>query len=377
MKALKDFWQLREQRKTAKAFGEVIGKHLRYKRDVLPKEVYQQLSGYRQELQTAKKKASASELTGLLNKGDRLVTRLLPPQRFDVWREHVEVIFVAVVAALAIRAYFYQPFKIPTDSMKPTLYGIQSIKQEAPAPAWPVKIYDQLIFGRAYHRWVAPEALQLRQVKSGMFTPWLEFSDLTFTNGTTNRVWANARALEEQGLRLGDTFSAGQTVYDFRTETGDQVLVNKWIYNFRLPHRGEPFVFKTTNIEGIEASLRRQGIEGSQYYIKRCVGLPDDQLQIVPPRLLSNGESAQLPTAMQRVMAGKNSYNGYVILLGQSYLRNPEETYVLPKDGFWAMGDNSKNSLDSRFWGIVPRTNLVGTATLVWWPFGRRWGLIE
>jgi signal peptidase I len=90
-----------------------------------------------------------------------------------------------------------------------------------------------------------------------------------------------------------------------------------------------------------------------------------------------NGDSSQLPSAMQRVMAGENGYQGYVILLGQDFLRNSEERDVLPKDGFWAMGDNSKNSLDSRFWGIVPRANLVGTATLVWWPFGRRWGWIE
>ena len=41
------------------------------------------------------------------------------------------------------------------------------------------------------------------------------------------------------------------------------------------------------------------------------------------------------------------------------------------------LGDNTENSLDSRFWGFVPRRNLVGTALFVWWPFSRRFGLVD
>ena len=73
----------------------------------------------------------------------------------------------------------------------------------------------------------------------------------------------------------------------------------------------------------------------------------------------------------------RDGYKGYGILPGQHYLLSPEETFTVPEDGFWAMGDNSYNSLDSRFWGKVPRENIVGTGTLVWWPFGKRWGFIN
>ncbi len=44
---------------------------------------------------------------------------------------------------------------------------------------------------------------------------------------------------------------------------------------------------------------------------------------------------------------------------------------------YWAMGDNSYNSSDSRYWGAVPERNLVGPALLCYFPLGRNWGLIR
>ena len=49
----------------------------------------------------------------------------------------------------------------------------------------------------------------------------------------------------------------------------------------------------------------------------------------------------------------------------------------LPPGSYFAMGDNSYNSYDSRYWGPVPEENLVGRGLLVYWPFNRHWGLIR
>ena len=76
-----------------------------------------------------------------------------------------------------------------------------------------------------------------------------------------------------------------------------------------------------------------------------------------------------------RVMAAKFPYAGYSF--GRDYLASPDKTYVVPQDGYFAMGDNSYNSYDSRYWGPVPEENLVGRGLFVYWPFNRHWGLIR
>ena len=379
-------YRIKEQ---AKDFLKAFRKQRVYNSDLLPPARLEEARGYEDELAAAVRAGAVAPLPELLDKGDRIARVTFPSRQWDGWRENVEVIFVAIVAALALRAYFLQPFKIPTDSMKPTLYGIQTVPGDEAAPVWPVRIFQQLAYGRTYGHVQFDHPVTLIGLRGGQLTPWFEYTDLIFESEgrqETARVWTNEGAVESRlGLRPGMSFEANQVVTNFVNETGDQVLVNKLIYNFRLPHRGEVFVFKTTGIAGIEDSLRREGIEGSEFYIKRCVGVAGDTLRVIPPLLEINGRTDGVNAAMKRVEAGTyenphDGYRGYSRLLdpvSQHFLRTPNETYHLEPDEFWAMGDNSYNSSDSRFWGPVPRANLVGTGFVVYWPFGPRWGVIR
>jgi signal peptidase I len=74
-------------------------------------------------------------------------------------------------------------------------------------------------------------------------------------------------------------------------------------------------------------------------------------------------------------MSAKPPYRGYA--LGQQYLSQPDRSFTVPQNGYFALGDNSYNSYDSRYWGIVPDVNLVGRGLLVYWPFYPHWGLIR
>ena len=146
--------------------------------------------------------------------------------------------------------------------------------------------------------------------------------------------------------------------------------MDKFSYNFVKPHRGNVFVFRTNHIPGI----REDPEAGSPFYIKRLGGLPGDQLRVDPPFLYVNGTKAE-GYGFSRVMSAKPPYRGYA--LGHEYLSQPDRSFTVPKDGYFALGDNSYNSYDSRYWGAVPEANLVGRGLCVYWPFNQHWGLIR
>ena len=82
--------------------------------------------------------------------------------------------------------------------------------------------------------------------------------------------------------------------------------------------------------------------------------------------------------AFDRIYSFKGGYRGYSNpdpkRTNAQYLTGPDDVFELKKDEYFLLGDNSENSADSRFWGVVPRRNIVGRATFVYWPFSRRWG---
>jgi signal peptidase I len=74
-------------------------------------------------------------------------------------------------------------------------------------------------------------------------------------------------------------------------------------------------------------------------------------------------------------MQAKPPYRGYT--LGRQYLARPDQSFTVPPQSYFAMGDNSYFSYDSRYWGPVPEENLVGRGLWVYWPFNQHWGLIR
>ena len=113
----------------------------------------------------------------------------------------------------------------------------------------------------------------------------------------------------------------------------------------------------------------------SEFYIKRLAGEPGDNMRIEHPRLYINGSLAQGPE-FAREMSAKDGYRGYSNTVGV-YLRTASDTFDVPLKSYFALGDNSYNSSDSRAWGVVPAENVVGRGLFVYWPFGRHWGPIH
>lgn len=304
-------------------------KVLRMHRDVLDPRQVTATTDVTDELQGALKSRNADAVNNLVDKLDRQLERVFPRQSFAELRENVEVFLVAAIVAMAVRTFFIQPFKIPTGSMQPTLYGIYP--QEPRPGQWPV-----------------PD----------------EYKPLPYVNGPPSLI----------DKVIGTIWSGMMYEPSGYRSRGDHIFVDRFTYHFRKPHRGEVIVFDTSEIVDIPESSR------GKFYIKRLIGLGGDRVQIKPPYVLVNGSPLDERPAFQRIYSRENGYNGYVLPRGfppPKYIRTEDDVYTVPVGNLFVLGDNSVSSLDGRFWGSLQEKALVGRSVFVYWPFSKRFGLVE
>ena len=345
-------------------------KYLRYKDDRLSVLDREQIVAGMKSLRDALRAKDRERIHGTADALDKLLHRLTPVTWESHWRENCEVILVAIVVAVGIRSYFLQPFKIPTGSMQPTLNGIIGHPSTEPAPNVLQQIGEFIVLGRNYINVVSGEDDQVLEIVPKKILFFFTFSRL-ICQQQNFLVYASPETLSHDfKVFPGRIFHRGEVIARGAIDTGDQVFVDKFSYNFVKPHRGSVFVFRTNDIPGI----REDPEAGAPFYIKRLAGLPSDTLRIDPPFLYVNGKKAE-GYGFARVMSAKPPYRGYA--KGREYLSEPDRSFTVPQDGYFALGDNSYNSYDSRYWGAVPDGNLVGRGLCVYWPFSWHWGLIR
>ena len=310
-------------RRALRHAGELVKgtrKLIRMQRDVLDPRQVQDVGAAADDLQHAVAAKDVTVINGLSEKLERQLEKAFPRHKHSAWRENVEVFLVAAIVAMAVRTFFFQPFKIPTGSMQPTLYGIFPPEQ------------------------VLPER---------------------YTNGPPSMVRMFLGTIVE-----GKMYSANGS-----RQRGDHIFVDRFTYHFRKPHRGEVIVFDTSDIASHLLDASR-----GKFYIKRLIGLGGDTIQIQPPYVLVNGQALDERRAFRRIYSKEGGYNGYVLPAGfppAEAIRSSQDIYEVPSKHFFALGDNSVSSLDGRFWGSLPEHALVGRAVLVYWPFTRRFGPID
>jgi signal peptidase I len=396
--------------KQAKLLLRHSQKYLRYKSDVMEPTLREEIDAGMRRLHGALRQRDRKQIETRAEELDQRLHQLAPVTLESHWRENCEVILVAIVVAVGIRSYFLQPFKIPTGSMQPTLNGIIGHPGTQPAPNILRQAAEFILLGRNYIDVVAREDDQILQVEQKKFLFFFTFSRVVGQR-QSYLVYAPWETLRDAwNVVPGRTFRKDDIIARGAVDTGDQVFVDKFTYNFVKPHRSDVFVFRTNNILGI----REDPETGAPFYIKRLAGLPGDVLRIDPPLLYINGKLAE-GYGFQRVMSAKPPYRGYsegplnvrdlekqleeIRALKEkakkadqtervAQLESSEEQLqqrldymkaklVVPSNGYFALGDNSYNSYDSRWWGPVPEENLVGRGLLVYWPFIPHWGLIR
>ena len=121
---------------------------------------------------------------------------------------------------------------------------------------------------------------------------------------------------------------------------GDRIIVSKIHYRLGSPKRGEIVVFKYP-------------VNPEKDFIKRVIGLPGETLEIRESKLYINGEFVEQPFLPPGL-----SYGSY-------------GPVTIPQGQYFMMGDNRNNSEDSRFWGMLPKENVIGKTLLIYWPLNR------
>ncbi|WP_367870824.1 signal peptidase I [Luteolibacter sp. Populi] len=390
-------------KKEAKLLHKGAKKFIDYKRDLLKEDRIEEIESRRADLLEAVKsddKPRAEEASKQLRNTCEKALPHFPQQ--SAWEENVEVIFVALVVALGLRAYVVQPFRIPTNSMQPTLNGI-NIRQPADykEPWFGKRALDFVLRGSSYPDIVAKNdctVVDFRDASWFLFTR----TEVALSDGSKIKIAAPEGEVQGSlnqpgtppGMFRSKVFKKGDPILRGRVDSGDLVLVDKVSYHFRKPKRGEVFVFDT---RGILTGGRKTGPMADQegtHYIKRLSGVPGDTLSITPPNLWVNGRISQEP-GNQRVIRAEGLYhefnpNGYQLPDPNARGRYPcplssegQEFHLADQAApgmreYAALGDNTKNSLDSRYWGSVKEFNLAGPALFSLWPItSGHWGFIR
>ncbi len=160
---------------------------------------------------------------------------------------------------------------------------------------------------------------------------------------------------------------------------GDFLLVNKLVYGaeipgtgrrlpaIRQPRRGDVIVFEWPK-------------DRSKDFVKRLVGLPGDTLAMRDGMLIRNGLALAEPYVTHSDPAADPVWDDFrwqgdflVRTAGAAVAYHPSRNnwgpIVVPREQYFVLGDNRDNSLDSRYWGFVPRQNIIGRPMFVYWSF--------
>jgi signal peptidase I len=387
-------------------FAKDARKLLAYKRDLWSETTVADFEHDITELEAACKERDLPKIEKTAQDLNALCNSFLPKVEDAAWRENCEVFLVAIVVALAVRTFFLQPFTIPTGSMQPTLNGILGHPTTEPPPGPLARLWDSAVHGRTWLDTIAEDDESIVNMTEVSRMRFFTYTRVETSKDHTYMVHAPLRTLQD-GFGLSSTrdFKRGEPIVRGYVDTGDHVFVDKISYQFQVPHRGDVFVFNTEKLPTIDRrrtgsfepndptqfdNANAAGLADanhykvdmslpSQFYIKRLAGLPEDQMRVDPPNLYIGGKLAE-GYGFGRVMSAQNGYSGYGFGFSSflmPIMRASDETYAVPPKHYFAMGDNSYHSSDSRDWGPVPQQNIMGRGVFVYWPFGPHWGFIR
>jgi signal peptidase I len=157
---------------------------------------------------------------------------------------------------------------------------------------------------------------------------------------------------------------------------GDHLLVDKLAFAPSGPV--SRWLLPYTDVKLGDIIVFRYPVDIRQTFVKRCIGVPGDRIRVVNKEVYRNGVKLDEPYKYNKtdyVDAYRDNFPGEpnlsvdrrAIDMLQNHVVNGE--VVVPPNAYFAMGDNRDSSLDSRYWGFVPRENIIGKPLIIYWSY--------
>jgi signal peptidase I len=407
-------WLLFGHVRQAISMARHVRKLLNHQRDILAPQGVESIQAAIRSVQDAVRQGvDKAALHGQIEALENTAGKWLKPYPSAVWRENVEVLLVALSVAMGIRTFFLQPFKIPTGSMQPTLYGVTS-KNLINTPDFHIpsglERVRQWFEGISYVHVVAQEDGEVKRVDPPVrFLIFNIKQTLWFGDAQSEKAYTmwfppdyGGPRLEDPpraGPLLGKYFHKGEDIIKLQVTAGDHLFVDRVSYNFCPPKRGDIVVFSTKGIPEQRRQSVYPPIPPDQFYIKRLCGLGGETLVLdqdyvatgvpgggsVPVgHIVASGKpvSASTPhfqnvysfygtsSASKTIPYVENHYYGHALIGALA----PGNKFQVEDHHYFVMGDNTMNSSDSRYWGDFPESEVIGKSFFVYWPITDRFG---
>lgn len=227
-----------------------------------------------------------------------------------VIKEWIQSILIAFIVAMFIRTFFIQPYRIPSGSMLPTL-----------------KIGDHPLVNKLIYKIREPE----RGDVIVFIYPVIEY-------GCTECMY------KYKFLGLFNRYEYSY-IYEYRED------YDKAGYGL-IPFAQLPDDWTCPACGAGKSNFKKLP---RKPFIKRLIGLPGETVKIANGKIYINGKQLEEPSSItQRYYVSEKNFG--------------TEEIKIPLDSYFVLGDNTNNSKDSRYWGFVPKENLIGKAEVIYWP---------
>jgi len=142
-------------------------------------------------------------------------------------------------------------------------------------------------------------------------------------------------------------------------QVGDRIFVNKFLYGARIP-------FTDIRLPAVRSPRRgdiivfRSPEDGKKDFVKRLVAMEGETVEIRGGKIYIDNKVVEEPDSIKNVYYYNSGDYG-----------SQSQVVKVPKDSYFALGDNSSSSRDSRYWGFVPKNNMIGKVIVIYWPINR------